>query len=349
VKKQKMEMVVLNNLIDTTSEPREVKRGLAVKLRKMGYAIKVVAELLNVTAGYVVKWNGVYKKEGVRGLRLQYKGSAGYLDDEQKGELIAWLKEKESWNLRELQKHIQQKYNLSYKSKQSYYDLFKAAGISWKKSQSRNPKKDPEQVAAKQSEIKQKFKMWREAVLLGDVVLLFVDECHLLWGDVCGYIWGRTDQRIEIPVTNDKERQTYFGTLNCLDGEMVGQAYSAGNSENTVKFLDYLQQQYPDKRLVIIWDGASYHRFGQTPEYLAKINQDLPEDAWIITCLLFAPNAPEQNPVEDVWLKGKNFIRKHFQLCHSFKEAKKLFVETLQHQTFDFSKLLHYRQFLHFI
>jgi len=344
-----MEMVVLNNLIDTTPESREVKRGLAIKLRKMGQSINEVAEVLNVTPGYVAKWNGIYKKEGVRGLRLQYKGSAGYLDEGQKGELIAWLKEKESWNLSELQEHLQQNYNVIYKSKQSYYALFKAAGISWKKSQRRNPKKDPEQVAAKQAEIEQKFKIWRKGVLLGDLVLLFVDECHLLWGDVCGYIWGRSNQRIDIPVANDKARQTYFGALNCLDGEMVLQAYSAGNSENTVKFLDYLQQQYPDKRLVIIWDGASYHRFGQTPEYLAKINQDLPEDEWKITCLLFAPHAPEQNPVEDVWLKGKNFIRKHFQLCHSFKDVKELFVQALQHQTFNFSKLLHYRQFLHFI
>jgi len=130
---------------------------------------------------------------------------------------------------------------------------------------------------------------------------------------------------------------------------MLLHAYPKGNSENTVKFLDYLQQQFPGKRIVIIWDGASYHKFGQTPAYLAKINQDLTEDEWKITCLLFAPNAPEQNPVEDIWLKGKTFIRKHFQLCHSFKDVKKLFVEILQHQTFDFSKLLHYRQFLHFI
>lgn len=224
-----------------------------------------------------------------------------------------------------------------------------SGGDQLEKSQSDNPKKKPDQVAAKREKIKQKFNLWREAVLRDDLVLLFVDECHLLWGDVCGYSWGRTDQRLEIPIVNEKERQTYFGALNCLTGEMLIQAYPKGNSEYTVEFLAYLQQQYPDKRLVIIWDGASYHKFGQTPDYLAKLNQDLTEDNWQITCLLFAPHAPEQNPVEAVWLKGKRFIRKHFHLCLSFKAVKKLFVETLHHQTFHFSKLLHYRQFLHFI
>jgi hypothetical protein len=39
-------------------------------------------------------------------------------------------------------------------------------------------------------------------------------EGHLLWGDVCGYVWRKTNKRIEVPMTNQRERQTYFGTLN---------------------------------------------------------------------------------------------------------------------------------------
>jgi transposase len=344
-----MEMVVLNNLIDTTSDPREVKRGLAVKLRKMGQSIDEVAEVLNVSPGYVVKWNGGYKKEGIRGLRLKYKGSAGYLNAFQQGELIAWLKEKAHWNLSELQNHLQQSYQVIFKSKQSYYDLFKMAGISWKKTQKTNPKKDPDQVSAKQEEIKGKFTQWGQELLTGKMVLFFVDECHLLWGDACGYVWGRTNQRIEIPMTNEKQRQTYYGALNGLTGEMLLRAYPKGDSENSVKFLDYLLQQCPGQRLAIIWDGASYHKFGEMPAFLTEINQGLPENEWKISCLLFAPNAPEQNPVEDIWLKGKNFIRTHYPLYSSFKEMKKLFVDALHQQVFDFPKLLHYRQFLHFI
>ena len=35
------------------------------------------------------------------------------------------------------------------------------------------------------------------------------------------------------------------------------------------------------------------------------INQEKPEEKWLINCLKFAPNAPEQNPVEDIWLQTK--------------------------------------------
>ena len=39
--------------------------------------------------------------------------------------------------------------------------------------------------------------------------------------------------------------------------------------------------------------------------FLAQENAGLAEAEWKVTCLLFAPNAPEQNPIEDLWLKGK--------------------------------------------
>jgi hypothetical protein len=26
-----------------------------------------------------------------------------------------------------------------------------------------------------------------------------IDECHLLWGDICGYVWGKSNMRVEIP------------------------------------------------------------------------------------------------------------------------------------------------------
>jgi len=37
-----------------------------------------------------------------------------------------------------------------------------------------------------------------------------LDECHLLWGDLCGYVWGKTNERIEVDMTNYRNKQTYF-------------------------------------------------------------------------------------------------------------------------------------------
>ncbi|MBW4443851.1 MAG: winged helix-turn-helix domain-containing protein [Plectolyngbya sp. WJT66-NPBG17] len=44
-----------------------------------------------------------------------------------------------------------QTYQVEFRSRQSYYDLMKQAGLSWKKSQSINPKHDEAAVEAKKS------------------------------------------------------------------------------------------------------------------------------------------------------------------------------------------------------
>ena len=94
-------------------------------------------------------------------------------------------------------------------------------------------------------------------------MVLFADECHLLWGDICGYVWGKKHEWIEIPIINEKGRQTYYGAVNLYTQECVIQAASAGNSDGTVAFLKYLQSQNQDKRIVIICKCADLNRMIQ--------------------------------------------------------------------------------------
>lgn len=42
----------------------------------------------------------------------------------------------------------------------------------------------------------------REAFEQQRRVLLFVDECFLHWGDVCGYGWGKRTERLTVDVVN---------------------------------------------------------------------------------------------------------------------------------------------------
>ena len=69
------------------------------------------------------------------------------------------------------------------------------------------------------------------------------------------------------------------------------------------------------------------------------MNRGLEEKDWKITCLLFAPNAPEQNPVEDVWLRGKNYLRKRFYENKTFQQVKSCFFNFINKQIFNLSKM----------
>ena len=155
---------------------------------------------------------------------------------------------------------------------------------------------------------------------------------------------GKTNIRIEIPIKNEKDRQTYFGALEYQTKEFIVQEYSAGNGENTVAFIEHLQQQRPGQRIVLIWDGVSYHKSDEVKDFLASVNAGQDAMQWQVTCILFALNAPEQNPLEDVWLQTKNFIRKFWLLCKSFPVVKWLFKFFTNHQRFDFTKLEQYKK-----
>jgi len=133
-----------------------------------------------------------------------------------------------------------------------------------------------------------------------------------------------------VAITNEKDRQTYFGALNYQSKQFHVQSYPYGDEKSTVKFIKYLPNKYKERRIIWIWDGASYHKYGENRDFLSSVNRDKEPKEWSITCILFAPNSPQQNPVEDIWLPAKNFLRKYWYLCRSFKIIK--FLERVFHQ-----------------
>lgn len=178
----------------------------------------------------------------------------------------------------------------------------------------------------------------QEEIEKGEIVVLIEDESHLLWGDCCGYVWGKRNQQIKVEIVNKKEKQTYYGAINLLTKDFHLKAFDSGNGKNTVEFIKYLQSIYEGKKLIIIWDNSSYHCFGDTQTFLSESNSKLPQKDWPITCIGFAPNCPQQNPVEDIWLKGKNFLRKNFFSNNSFAKVISCFSSFLNSFSFDSSK-----------
>ncbi len=94
--------------------------------------------------------------------------------------------------------------------------------------------------------------------------------------------------------------------------------------------------------LLIFWDGASYHKSKQLRAYLSEVNQGLEPEDWKIHCVLFAPNDPTQNPVEDVLLQAKTWLRRMSGVRPCFKALKALFEQFFTLDTFDFPKLYMY-------
>ena len=133
----------LTEFIESTPPSRELKRAIAVQMVQQNMTYESIAKMLCVSTSFVGKWKQAFEKEGIAGLKLKYQGSQAYLDSTQKQEIIEWLQQKQYWDLQELMNEIEDRYQVIFASKQSYYEIFKAADISWKQTQKYNPKKAP--------------------------------------------------------------------------------------------------------------------------------------------------------------------------------------------------------------
>jgi transposase len=154
------DMDELDEIINEARDAREVKRAVSVKMRAQGFSPAQICQVLNVSLQYVSKWKGLYEVGGGAGLRLGHRGSESYVGDEARRAILQWIEARETVSVEALRDYIEEQYGVVYRSKQSYYDLLEAGGMSYHRSEKSNPKRDEAQVLARREEIK---KNWRRA------------------------------------------------------------------------------------------------------------------------------------------------------------------------------------------
>ena len=122
--------------------------------------------------------------------------------------MIYHLKNQPHCTVEELKDYIERHYGVVYQSRQSYDDLLKEARLSWHLTQAVNPKHDEAQVLLRRQEIHAKLEAHQAEIVSGEVLVFIEDECHLVWGDTLGYVWGRRNERTEVPIQNVNETKT---------------------------------------------------------------------------------------------------------------------------------------------
>jgi len=135
-------------------DSREYRRGLAVKLTYQGYTCEMIADLLDVTPGFISQAKKAYTTQGVAGFKLKYQGSQPFLSADERAVVLSWLTNQTDWSVERLKHYLEATYQVSFQSDQSYYELLAAAKITYKKTQATNPKYNPELVAAKKKILK---------------------------------------------------------------------------------------------------------------------------------------------------------------------------------------------------
>ena len=101
-----------------------------------------------------------------------------------------------------------------------------------------------------------------------------------------------------------------YGAVDVVTGEFDSLILPHVNTGCTQIFLDEIARRHPDKRIIMVLDGAGWHR---SAALKAPPNLRL---------LALPPYAPELNPVEHIWdeLREKHFHNKVFDSIEALED-----------------------------
>jgi len=179
--------------------------------------------------------------------------------------------------------------------------------LSWKKAKKLLGRADPER--------RQAFIEQLQGVLAGaqrdQHLLVYVDEAHIHQDADLGYGWGERGQRLWIASRSPglSARVSFYGLYLYNEGQVRLWPFPRANGEHTVEVLRRLRAEWPDRKLLVLWDGAPYHRAQAVREAARALD---------IRLMPLPGYSPDLMPVEALWRWLREDVTYHH--CHASAE-----------------------------
>ena len=237
-----------------------------------------------------------YLEKGDKVLNVKPRGINKLLTKKQLKEIIKTVRTKkpkdlgfyegyEFWNTGVLANYIEDKYHVRYKSKTSYYLIFKRVKFTYHKPGRVYQKHDPIRVKLWRKEIVHKIgRFWRET----NTIILCEDEMKLSTQTTFQKIWLPQGEYPEVKVSNKKESRSIYGFLNIKTGQQHAFKTVWQNMYITRDQLIKIREIYPNQKIVLLWDGPGSHRGKEVTKFI--------EDDGKIELIYFPPYSPQENP-----------------------------------------------------
>jgi len=233
--------------------------------------------------------------------------------------------EEDFWTTAILGYLIKEQYGVQYKSKTPLYLLFKESKFSFHKPAGRYHKHNQEDVDTWK---KTMAPIIHAANTEENTIILVADEMILSTQTTFQKIWLPKNAYPKIDISNKRSRRCIYGFLNIKTGQEHAFKTEKINSEETCKILDKVGQAYRGKKIILVWDGAPWHRSDMIKEFLETTKFDF-------QLFRFPPYAPEENPQEHVWKAGRSNVT-HNAFIEDIDKASDQFVKYLNTTSFDY-------------
>ncbi len=115
--------------------------------------------------------------------------------------------------------------------------------------------------------------------------------------------WMKRSEQKRIPVPADTHhRAQVFGAFNWQTQTVSYQLHDHANTDAFLAFLEHLLvHEYPDQRLVLVMDNASYHKGTLTRAWLSLVEHR-------VLVIYLPAYCSHLNPIERFWLYLKDAI-----------------------------------------
>lgn len=329
----------LQKIIDSSqSSGPEVRKATAILLlNKDASTVETIIELTRYKRRRVYELRRKYLLEGASALIDKRQGEPKkLLNRKQREEIIKTVKHKSPqefgyrypyWTTGILGDFIERHYNVKYKSKTSYYLLFRQAKFTYHKPGRVYHKRDEQAVSQWRKEIKPTV---RRAMKNKNRVILTEDEMILSTQTTFQKIWLPEGEYPKIEISNNRESRSVYGFLNIKTGQEHAFKSERQNMYLTVKILKKVRKIYPKQKLLILWDGSGWHRGSEVQKFIKKDKK--------IKTIYFPRYSPEENPQEHVWKSGRSQVT-HNHFIENIDRATDEFVAYLNSAKFAYSLL----------
>ena len=276
-------------------------RERGVRMVLAGYTHSSVARALGVHTRTVSLWMARHQLGGFEGLKELRRGRRTReqmaLTDAQQAQVIAVMKGSNPdqlqipgvlWSRQAVGLLIERLLGVKL-SRQTVGVYLRRWGFSAKKPQKRWLEQDPERVRAwlEQEYPKIKAKARREGAML-----LFGDEMGVRAGQTAGTTYAPVGERAVVPLTGKRFSANVISAIGA-DGTLVFDIFEGTCDEvRFMDFLDKLLEQFPDRKVFLIVDNASFHKTAGVELWL--------EDHPRLELHFLPPYAPELNPDESL-------------------------------------------------
>ena len=210
------------------------------------------------------------------------------------------------WTLRRLVHWVRERFGLRC-CRETIRAVLHRRKLSWKKAKKLLGRADPER--------RQAFVEQLQSVLEGAQrdrhLVVYVDEAHIHQDADLGYGWAERGQRFWVASSSPglSARVSFYGLYLYNEGQVRLWPFPRANGEHTIEVLRRLRAAFPDEALIVLWDGAPYHRAQAVREAATTLG---------ITLMPLPGYSPDLMPVEALWHWLREDVTYHH--CHASAE-----------------------------